>query len=261
MPFPVSCWMHWISDGSPHKRHYSVPEKKLGSLILPSNKRQDTPPEKPSHLADTAESFDWDAADHAGAFGETFRRFLGCAGVEARWEDARAAYEELLGAPGRDRERFCFESERKLREEKRAFISFNNAVVKSWFKDKKPESALLLLPFCVQHTSCPHRIVWNVQNCKRCGKCLVAKALEAAEPPALPVRVAIRGIFAPRFVREMKPEITLAIACEDELFEGILRAAPYRCFGVLGTQPEGYCINTQFPISELQAALQYFLVR
>jgi hypothetical protein len=198
-------------------------------------------------------------------FREAFKQFVSAARAE---EDglstiytAQSVYMALLAADSDCKARFCFEFERRWLKKKRRFISFNNDTVEAHFKYRRPESVLVLLPFCLQHQSCPHRIVWNVGNCARCGKCPVADVLMASDSYGVAVRVVVRSTFAPRILRELKPELTIAVACEDKLFQGILQVWPYRCFGIVGTRPEGYCVNTRLQMSDLREAMRYFLAR
>jgi len=173
--------------------------------------------------------------------------------------EAEVLYRKLLDFDPKVQELFCFQTERQFLDEKKAFIELNNSIVRREFSQRKAHSALLLLPFCIQVTSCPRRIVWKVENCRRCGACPVGELLRLANEKHVPVRVSVRGRFAPMFIRELKPEITLAVACEDELFLGMLRASKFRCFGVLNDRPEGYCINTTVETDAVREALDYFV--
>ncbi len=205
------------------------------------------------------------AARDEQAFADAFGEFVAAADAYRRTGEglqaARAPFERLMSADAMAVERFCLSHERGLLEKKWLFVWFNNRLVERHFRDRRPQSGLILLRFCLQHTSCPHRIVWELTNCKRCGKCAIGPTLDLAERAGLPVKVAVRGVFGPEFIREVRPELTIAVACEDELFKGILRAAGFRCFGVIGAQPEGYCRNTTVAADALSAALDLFFPR
>ena len=202
------------------------------------------------------------AARDEQAFADAFAEFAKRAAVYQRTGDglgpATKLYDELLAASPMAVERFCLGCERKLLEEKALFIWFNNRLVERHFSEQKPRSGLVLLPFCLQHTSCPHRIVWDLENCERCGRCAIGPTLELAARAGRPVKVAVRGVFGPEFVRQIKPDLTIAVACEDELFKGIVRAAGFRCYGIIGKQPEGYCRDTTVSTDALADAIDLF---
>ena len=54
---------------------------------------------------------------------------------------------------------------------RRSFIKVNNELVLSAGHTVRPEELLLLLPHCVQRSSCAQRLVHNPDNCRRCGAC------------------------------------------------------------------------------------------
>ena len=213
-------------------------------------------------MSDQATTSAAEAARDEQAFADAFSEFAARATAYRRTgqglDAATALFDQLLAASPLSVERFCLGCERKLLEQKWLFIWFNNRLVEHHFSARKPRSGLLLLPFCLQHTSCPHRIVWELDNCERCGRCAIGPTLELAARVKLPVQVAVRGVFGPEFIRQIRPDLTIAVACEDELFKGIVRAAGFRCYGIIGEQPEGYCRNTTVAADELAAALDLF---
>jgi hypothetical protein len=213
-------------------------------------------------LSKIAETSSARAARDEQAFADTFAEFVRAAEAYRRTgeglEAARAPFERLMAADPMAVERFCLSHERGLLNEKRLFVWLNNRLAERHFRERGPRSGLVLLPFCLQRTSCPHRIVWDLSNCRRCGQCAIGPTLALAERAGLPVRVAVRGVFGPEFIRQARPELTIAVACEDELFKGVLRAAGFRCYGVIGQQPDGYCRNTAVTAEELAAALDLF---
>jgi hypothetical protein len=213
-------------------------------------------------VSDTASISTAQAARDEQAFADAFREFASRTAAYRRTgeglEAATVLYDALLAANPLSVERFCLGCERKLLEEKWLFIWFNNRLVEQHFSGQKPRSGLVLLPFCLQHTACPHRIVWDLDNCERCGRCAIGPTLDLADRAGLAVKVAVRGVFGPEFVRQLKPDLTIAVACEDELFKGIVRAAGFRCYGIIGEQPEGYCRNTTVAADKLAAALDLF---
>ncbi|KJR42210.1 DNA-binding protein [Candidatus Magnetoovum chiemensis] len=172
-------------------------------------------------------------------------------------------YDSLINADEDAKERFCFENKRNFLKEKLLFINFNNSKVKEGIKGKDLRTILILLPFCLQNTTCPHRIVWNVNNCKKCGKCSIGEILKIAKlHQSLNVKVAERSIFAPRFIKEIKPDLTIAVACIDELFIGILRSGSFKCYACTAFKiddAQGYCINTSLTVEQFEEDLSQFI--
>lgn len=201
-------------------------------------------------------------ADRAGEAvqEQILRHFQGVADClrDGKPEAAEFHYRAMLAFETGALELFWYRNQRKWEEEKRFFLRYNNDHVAARFAHDRPGTILLLLPFCLQMTACPHRIVWDTSHCKRCGACPVGEILEIAEKKGADVRVAIRGIFAPKFIREVRPDLTIAVACSDELFQGVLRVPEMPCYTVLNEQPEGYCINTEVDLERVAAAFGLF---
>ena len=120
---------------------------------------------------------------------------------------------------------------------------------------------MLLVPFCLQWTGCPHRIVWKIENCKACGKCPMGELRALAGDESFSLRIAPRAIFAWSYVREMDPAFTLAVACTHELFEGMLRARAYRLYGIELDLPEGRCRDTLVAIETVREAIRRLVGR
>ena len=179
--------------------------------------------------------------------------------IESGDEAAESAFKALLDAPQEEREELVFRLGLNNVGRKRLFVEFNNRLTERAFGSTRPGKVLLLLPFCLQRRVCRHHVAWRLDFCRRCGKCPVGPLLEICDRYGIEVRMAIRSRFAPQFVAEVVPDLVLAVACENEMTAGILRVAPYRCYGVLITRPEGYCKNTQVQVEEVERAARLFL--
>jgi hypothetical protein len=70
--------------------------------------------------------------------------------------------------------------------------------------------------------------------------------------------VAIRGAFAPKLIREVDPDLTIAVACEDELLLGIFRVPDKACYAILNERPEGPCVNTGVDLERVEGAFRLF---
>ena len=66
------------------------------------------------------------------------------------------------------------------------------------------------------------------------------------------------GTLARKTVKELGPAAIVAVACEQDLFSGILDVRPLPTLGVLNIRPEGPCRNTRVDISQLESAIRFF---
>lgn len=142
---------------------------------------------------------------------------------------------------------------------KRSFIAVNNALVTAGVDRHKPAKLLLLLPHCLQATDCPHKITGGlIENCRRCGKCVIAELVELATENGLTLAVATGGTLARSVIREARPTGIIAVACETDLTSGIRDSYPLPVYGVLNRRPHGPCHDTTVEIDAVQDAIRMF---
>ena len=116
---------------------------------------------------------------------------------------------------------------------------------------------MILLPHCLQNSDCPHKITIKVDNCKRCGKCDITEILELAERYRAQVRVATGGTLARKYIKEIKPQAVVAVACERDLSLGIRDiSGNIPVLGVLNSCPQGPCINTTVDLIKMEQAIR-----
>ena len=142
---------------------------------------------------------------------------------------------------------------------RRSFIKVNNELVLSRRKPVKPHQLLLLLPHCVQRSSCPHRLVHNADHCQRCGQCPVGALLDLRDKYGIKFAIATGGTIARRIVVQTRPSCIIAVACERDLTSGIQDSYPLPVFGVLNMRPNGPCLDTLVPMDALEDVIQLFL--
>ena len=143
-------------------------------------------------------------------------------------------------------------------EDLRLFINLNNQVTGEKLSGIKLEKILVLVPFCLQNRDCKHRIVWHIENCKRCGKCKIGEIQGAVEEYGARVRVAVRARFAAQFAEEENPDLILATACEEELIAGLISTRKYLTYCIPLLRPNGYCIDTTIDLDTLRDTLKKF---
>lgn len=141
-----------------------------------------------------------------------------------------------------------------------AFVGVNNELVMAAFRSgKKPRHILLLMPHCIQFSECPVRITFHVDNCKRCGKCAIAELQEIKAKYGIDLAVATGGTIARRIVVETRPDLIVAVACERDLVSGIQDTLPLPVYGIFNERPNGPCVNTQVPMTEVRTVLARLL--
>ncbi|MDD2371954.1 MAG: DUF116 domain-containing protein [Syntrophomonadaceae bacterium] len=137
-----------------------------------------------------------------------------------------------------------------------SYIAVNNYLVHSKYLRLRGEQIMILLPHCLQDSECPHKITMDVNNCKGCGKCDIAKLKEMAEEYNAIIKVATGGTLARKFVLDTHPRGVVAVACERDLSLGIHELGGLPVIGVLNCRPNGPCFNTTVNLDEVEAALQ-----
>lgn len=142
---------------------------------------------------------------------------------------------------------------------KSSFIEVNNHLVRSKALQLPPAQILLLAPHCLQKSDCPYKITVNIDNCQRCGGCVVSKLLDLRDKYGIKVGMATGGTLARKFVQEYHPRAIVAIACERDLTSGIQDSNPIPVLGVTNERPFGPCFNTQIKIPKVEEAIHFFL--
>ncbi len=118
-----------------------------------------------------------------------------------------------------------------------------------------PDKVLLLLPHCLQHHDCPHRITFSIENCRRCGRCVVGELAALSGERGVEARVTTGGTLARRLLAEKRPGIVVAVACPRDLGQGMMDALPLPSLGVLNSRPNGDCFDTSVQVSDLRREL------
>lgn len=128
----------------------------------------------------------------------------------------------------------------------RSFITVSNAFVLNELASRKKEvsKVLILLPHCIQLNSCAFKITSDVHNCRKCGKCVISGFIDISEKFGIDVYVSTGGTMARMVVKERRPHLILAVACERDLLSGIKDTLKMPVVGILNERPNGPCINT-----------------
>lgn len=140
-----------------------------------------------------------------------------------------------------------------------SFVNVNNQMVLAEGKKYQPDEMLLLMPHCLQSSLCTRRLTYNINNCKRCGKCPIAGLLHLHDRYGVHLAIATGGTIARRIVVQKRPKLIIAVACERDLASGIQDTYPLPVYGVLNERPHGPCLDTTVPLDTVEAAIRIFL--
>lgn len=140
-----------------------------------------------------------------------------------------------------------------------SFLKLNNSIVRVIGEKIKANRLLILLPRCIQFLNCKQKVIEDIGNCKKCGKCDVVELLKIKERHGLDILFATGGSVARRLIASMKPKAIIAVACERELISGIDEVADIPVIALPNERPEGPCKNTRVNYVLLEEAVQTFL--
>lgn len=145
------------------------------------------------------------------------------------------------------------------REIERSFIALNNYILNNRQIKVNPAELLVISPHCLQLASCPHKITYDIKNCKRCNACSIGPLIELAEKHGFNFRVVTGGTLARKIAKDLRPKMILAIACERDLASGIQDVFPLPAAGVLNVRPNGPCYNTGVDVSLVEETILKFI--
>lgn len=140
------------------------------------------------------------------------------------------------------------------------YIELTNTLRKDE-RDLSPFELLVLVPHCIQLSSCQHRITHEISNCRRCGKCQIKDLLLLQEEYGFIVQVVNGGTQARSMIKKYAPQGIVAVACERDLSSGIMDTFPLPVYGIINLRPQGPCLNTQIPLGKMEEGIRCFLRR
>jgi len=146
-------------------------------------------------------------------------------------------------------------SNSKVRE---SYVHLNNRLVDASRKRITTDKILILLPHCIQYSECDIRIIYEIDRCKRCGKCIIKDVVDFVENIPGKVAVATGGTLARKIILDYKPDFIIAVACDRDMVSGINDVYPIPVYGILNQRPNGPCFNTTFDMQELREVYSNF---
>lgn len=140
-----------------------------------------------------------------------------------------------------------------------AFADLNNQLVMSKQRKTSIDRLLVLLPHCIQYDECKVKITGDIHNCAKCGKCEIKNLDALSKRYNLQISVATGGGLAKRLIKEKRPEVVVAVACEKELAMGLKETYPLPVIAIPNERPYGYCINTTVDVGAVEKAILHFI--
>ena len=137
----------------------------------------------------------------------------------------------------------------------------NRRVLDGSLRQFAPERTLVLLPHCLQDHTCPHRLTFDPDSCQRCGKCPIGELLTIRDLRGVHFAISTGGTSARKTVKEIRPELIVAVACPFDLSLGILDVHPIETVGILNEWRNGECFDTWVDVSEVDSVLESLLER
>lgn len=139
---------------------------------------------------------------------------------------------------------------------RKKYIELNNNYIYSQKFEIEEKDLLILIPHCIQKSSCKLRITIDIRICKTCGMCNVSDLVKVNED--VEVFIATGGTLARKKIIEKMPKAVVAVACERDLTSGIIDMKHIPVLGVLNNRPNGPCVDTNIDIDKVYEAINFF---
>jgi hypothetical protein len=138
------------------------------------------------------------------------------------------------------------------------YIEVHNSITKNILqKAFSPGETLILLPHCLQPETCLMKVTTDINQCQECGACMIAK-VKKLSLLGYKVKVVPGGTMARQAIKKHRPRLVVAVACENDLSQGIMGVDRLPVFGVLNQRPHGPCCETTFQFEEVEKLLKEY---
>lgn len=140
-----------------------------------------------------------------------------------------------------------------------SFLNFNNEIVLTNHQGTHHDKLLLLLPHCLQSSQCKIRVTGDIVNCEECGSCDISKLKTYAQHAKIHAAVASGGSMARKLIKDLRPNVIVAVACHRDLVEGTRDAWMLPVYAVLNERPNGPCFETTVSMTTIEFAIKKFI--
>jgi hypothetical protein len=144
---------------------------------------------------------------------------------------------------------------------RRLVIAVNNRITRMRRVRVAASEVMLLLPHCLQRTGCDRNLIRGIDECLRCRRCNVPEFIGLKNEMGVRCAVAGGGRQASQLVRDPGVRAVVAVACENELAEGIFAAFPKPVIAVSNECPNGPCRDTCANVGSVRRALESMIVK
>lgn len=138
-------------------------------------------------------------------------------------------------------------------------IGLNNLLRGRSRKAVAPSRIIVLFSHCIQNSECRQKIVNELSECKRCGRCRVKDILEICERYGVKCAAASGSEMALEKVSSASVDAVVAVACERELAGGIRALFPKKVIAIPNTRPHGPCKDCGVDIRMIDDCLKRVL--
>ena len=140
-------------------------------------------------------------------------------------------------------------------EIRKVYVKLNNKYIYSQKYNLKSEDILILIPHCVQKSSCKLKVTTDIKTCKQCGLCNIGDLVRLKENKNVNIFVATGGTLARKIILENKPKAVIAVACERDLTSGVQDVSKIPVLGVFNKS-----VDTCIDVEEVKNAINFFTV-
>lgn len=139
---------------------------------------------------------------------------------------------------------------------KTVYISINNMFIEKLNIKYNGNDVLILLPHCLQNSNCKERITGESLNCRLCGGCDLSDIIKLSQKYKTNIIVVTGGTAARTYIKKIRPKFIISVACERDLYSGIMDVKTIPIIGVLNSRPNGPCNFTKVDINEIENCLK-----
>ncbi|HHW56482.1 MAG TPA: DUF116 domain-containing protein [Clostridia bacterium] len=147
----------------------------------------------------------------------------------------------------------------KIEKVDQSYIEIKNFLFNKNLEKYQPKDVLILAPHCIQYSGCKFKVTYDIVNCRRCGKCQINDLVNFKEKYGINVAVVTGGTLARKVVKDTKPKVIIAIACERDLTSGMQDVKQIPVYGIINERPNGPCFNTRVDVSKIEDMIKKLL--
>lgn len=134
-----------------------------------------------------------------------------------------------------------------------SFFTLTNKLVPMFPKNTdEARMPLLLLPRCLQDSECNKKVILDVNNCEKCGKCDLAPLVALKDKYQIEVFVAGGGGEAKRKIIQSHPSVVVAVACVEELILNSSAVLKYPVVAFSNETGDVPCKNTKADVEVIE---------